>query len=684
MKVLGMISGTSHDGIDAAVVDLTLTGDELHRRGRARRQHPVPARPAGAAGGRVPTGADDLAEVCELDTLIGQAFAEVAAAVVAGVPDVELIVSHGQTVFHWVEGAHALGTLQLGQAAWIAERTGVPVVSDVRIRDITAGGHGAPLVSYLDTLLLAGDCRAGGGAEPRWHLEHDRRRPGRARLRLRHRTGERARRRGGGAHRRRRQRLRHRRAPGARPDRCTTACWPSCSTTPTTTCRHRRAPARSTSTATTSTPRWRAAGVDLAVSDLVATLTELTVRTVARDVAAAGVSTLVVSGGGCHNPVVMAGLRAALPGVGVVTSDDLGVPADAKEAIAFAILGWCTLHGRPGNVPAATGASGPRGPRNDHARSPAAAAAGAGSDAGAEPADGRSRIDRHGHDAVTLRDARPDDLDGIVAVFLGCWHVTYAEALPAATVAAMTPAGARALWSRVLGEGAPGEVIVADARRADGGTAIAGVTRWSPSGWVHSLYVDPAAQGTGVGSQLLAEATRRIGLAGAATAHLWVFRDNAAGRRFYGRHGWSPDGTTRVEEEFGAPELRLTRPLERPPRHRAVRRRRRSPTSSPGSSTGRWRRRAAERHRPASPWRCARSTASAHVVAGRRSVDTATTTARAADGRHTARPGVGHQDRRHDDGGAGPGVGGTAGARRSRRALPARVRRRRQGDDHRP
>ena len=56
----------------------------------------------------------------------------------------------------------------------------------------------------------------------------------------------------------------------------------------------------------------------------------------------------------------MAGLRAALPGVGVMTSDDLGVPADAKEAIAFAILGWCTLHGRPGNVPAATGASGPR------------------------------------------------------------------------------------------------------------------------------------------------------------------------------------------------------------------------------------------------------------------------------------------------------------------------------------
>ena len=340
-----------------------------------------------------------------------------------------------------------------------------------------------------------------------------------------------------------------------------------------------------------------------------------------RDVAAAGVSTLVVSGGGCHNPVVMAGLRAALPGVGVMTSDDLGVPADTKEAIAFAILGWCTA-ARPARERArGHGRQRTTGPRNDHARSPAAAAAGARRDAGAEPADGRSRMV-----TVTLRDARPDDLDGIVAVFLGCWHVTYAETLPAATVAAMTTAGARALWSRVLGEGAPGEVIVARARRADGETAIAGVTRWSPSGWVHSLYVDPAAQGTGVGSLLLAEATRRIGRAGAATAHLWVFRDNAAGRRFYGRHGWSPDGTTRVEEEFGAPELRLTRPLERPPR---TERSADGPLTdlvtglvdatvvTPSGGT------------PPAGLAVAVCTehGGAHAVAGRRSVDTATTTA---------------------------------------------------------
>ncbi|MFC7099145.1 anhydro-N-acetylmuramic acid kinase [Nonomuraea rubra] len=102
------------------------------------------------------------------------------------------------------------------------------------------------------------------------------------------------------------------------------------------------------------------AGVTIGDADLVATLTELTVRTVAHEVRAAGVGTLVVSGGGCRNPVVMDGLRAALPGVSVAPSDDFGAPADDKEAIAFALIGWLTAHGLPGTVPGGTGAAGAR------------------------------------------------------------------------------------------------------------------------------------------------------------------------------------------------------------------------------------------------------------------------------------------------------------------------------------
>ena len=154
MRVLGMISGTSHDGIDVAVVDFSVAGtgeqgaaivgevlyDATTSYAPELRERLIAA---------LPPAQTTLPEVCELDTLIGQAFADAAATAAAAVGGVDAVTSHGQTVYHWVDGATALGTLQIGQAAWIAERLGVPVVSDLRIRDITAGGHGAPLVLSL-------------------------------------------------------------------------------------------------------------------------------------------------------------------------------------------------------------------------------------------------------------------------------------------------------------------------------------------------------------------------------------------------------------------------------------------------------------------------------------------------------------------------------------------------------
>ena len=102
------------------------------------------------------------------------------------------------------------------------------------------------------------------------------------------------------------------------------------------------------------------AAVTPALPDLVATLTELTAVTVADAVRAAGVSVVAASGGGVHNPVLMRRLAARLPGVRLTGSGELGVPPDAKEAVAFALIGWATLHGLPGNVPSCTGAAGPR------------------------------------------------------------------------------------------------------------------------------------------------------------------------------------------------------------------------------------------------------------------------------------------------------------------------------------
>ncbi|GAT71661.1 anhydro-N-acetylmuramic acid kinase [Microbacterium hydrocarbonoxydans] len=356
MRVLGLLSGTSHDGIDVTVVDFTESDGAVH--GTVLHEDSIPYDPALRARlvAALPPAQTTFAEVCELDTLIGQAFAEVAANAAAAVGGVDAVCSHGQTVFHWVDGEQARGTLQIGQPAWIAERTGAPVVSDVRIRDIAAGGHGAPLVSFLDELLLRG--RAGVSAAVNLG--------GIANITVVGPDGlsaydigpanalvdavvvaEGLNERGYDAD-----------AAIARTGAVDEDLLAALLADP-----YYALPApKSTGKEHFHLDYVRAhtAGRDLAVADLVRTLTELTVRTVAQDVRAAGIGFLAASGGGCHNPLIMEGLRAALPGVEVVLADELGAPADSKEAILFALIGWCTLHGVPAVIPGGTGAQEPR------------------------------------------------------------------------------------------------------------------------------------------------------------------------------------------------------------------------------------------------------------------------------------------------------------------------------------
>ncbi|MFD9885794.1 anhydro-N-acetylmuramic acid kinase, partial [Streptomyces alboflavus] len=129
MRVIGLMSGTSHDAIDAGAVDLTLDGESLRLTplGLISRAYDDELRAALTAA--LPPAATTLADVCRLDTRIGQAFA--AAATEADRElcggSAELVASHGQTVFHWVDEGQVRGTLQIGQAAWIAEATGLPV-----------------------------------------------------------------------------------------------------------------------------------------------------------------------------------------------------------------------------------------------------------------------------------------------------------------------------------------------------------------------------------------------------------------------------------------------------------------------------------------------------------------------------------------------------------------------------
>ncbi|MGA0113822.1 MAG: anhydro-N-acetylmuramic acid kinase, partial [Candidatus Nanopelagicaceae bacterium] len=153
MKIIGMISGTSYDGIDVALCDFQESNREITLEVIDFRSIPYSESLHAEIAAAMPPRTLDMERVCRLDTFIGQAFASAAKELI-GQHDVSLVASHGQTLYHWIESNHALGTLQLGEPTWIAEKTGIPVLSNIRSRDVAAGGHGAPLVSLIDQMMF--------------------------------------------------------------------------------------------------------------------------------------------------------------------------------------------------------------------------------------------------------------------------------------------------------------------------------------------------------------------------------------------------------------------------------------------------------------------------------------------------------------------------------------------------
>ncbi|GGM40009.1 anhydro-N-acetylmuramic acid kinase [Longimycelium tulufanense] len=367
-RVVGLISGTSLDAVDVAVADLRLTVDvlELTPLGALAVPYPEPVRAGLLAA--LPPADCSARRLCELDTEVGLAFAEAAAQGIAELADgnADLVGSLGQTLYHWVEpeprgGVRCLGTLQLGQPAWIAEATGLPVVSGFRPRDVAAGGQGAPLTSILDALWLA-DLAGGNGStvalnlggianitvvdgsnEP---LAYDTG-PGNALLdaacrhisqgELGHDADGRI-----AAH------------GSVRLDLLDRLLADDYYAAP---------PPKSTGKEHFHLDHVRAAQVGLPPvddRDLLATLTELTAVTVARECHRHDARLVVASGGGVHNAALMDRLRRQLDDCVLRTSDELGLPTDAKEAYLGALLAFLTLHGLPGNLPSATGATGRR------------------------------------------------------------------------------------------------------------------------------------------------------------------------------------------------------------------------------------------------------------------------------------------------------------------------------------
>jgi anhydro-N-acetylmuramic acid kinase len=356
VRVIGLMSGTSYDAVEAAAADLVLQDEVLVMRPLGHLSASYPDHLRELIAGSLPPSATTVRTVAELDTGIGQVFADVAVRAVrelcGGTAD--LVVSHGQTMYHWVEDGVVRGTLQLGQPAWIAEATGLPVVSDLRSRDVAAGGQGAPLVAMTDALALGAlpgvpaALNLGGianitvvapGAEP---LAFDTG-PANALMdaAVRHFTAGASQYDEGG-----------RRAGAGRVD-------PALLRVLLDDPYYRRPAPKSTGKELFHLPYLLEALAAAPVAepdDVLATLARLTAVTVAEACRAHGVTRLVVSGGGAHNPVLMGRLAEELPGVPLGPSDALGLPSDAKEALAFALLGFLTVNGLPGAIPSGTGA----------------------------------------------------------------------------------------------------------------------------------------------------------------------------------------------------------------------------------------------------------------------------------------------------------------------------------------
>lgn len=371
MIIIGLISGTSADAIDAAVCEINGAPPSIEARILHAVTYPYPDGFQQRILDAYQPHSSRVDTICQLHVDLGEQFALAARQALADAGlaphDIDLIGSHGQTVWHMIApDGHATSTLQLTEAAIIAERTGITTINNFRPRDIAAGGQGAPLTSYTDWLLLrhptlwravqniggignvtflppladttspplAFDTGPGNAlidsamalvTNGQQTFDHDGRMAAAGTIDedwletlLQHPYYER------------------------RP--------------PKTTGRELFSPGMA--------QELLAEGHDrgLGDADIIATLTALTAASIAdayRRFAPAPVGEIVLGGGGTRNPTLVRLLRRALDPTPVLTHEDIGWDSDNKEALTFALLAHETWHARPGMNPALTGADHP-------------------------------------------------------------------------------------------------------------------------------------------------------------------------------------------------------------------------------------------------------------------------------------------------------------------------------------
>jgi anhydro-N-acetylmuramic acid kinase len=371
--VAGVMSGTSADGINVAIVRIRGKGFRTHIELLHGSEFPYPAAVRRQVLAAMNARSTSVADLARLNFLLAELYAEAVhdAASRAGVK-LELIGCHGQTLYHQGEARDFLKrriacTWQIGEGAILAARSGVPVVSDFRPADMAAGGQGAPLVPFLDYLLYR-DGRHGrivqniggianftaipGGASPEQVIACDTG-PGnmvidavtdRLFSRPFDRDGRMA-------------------ARGDVLEKVVAEILRGPF--------FRRVPPKTAGREEFG--REFVAGFlrrcrGAAKQDVVATATALTARSIAQAVRTfvathgakkpgrPGFDEIIVSGGGTKNPTLLKMLQSSLPELKLRTTEDFGLPAEAKEAVAFAVLAHQTWQRLPSNIPAATGA----------------------------------------------------------------------------------------------------------------------------------------------------------------------------------------------------------------------------------------------------------------------------------------------------------------------------------------
>lgn len=365
--VIGLMSGTSLDGIDCALVEIEGFGENTKIRPICFENLPIPEDIRIEILECCSIDKSNVEKICKLNFGLGELFTDAVISLCdkndIKLSDIDLIGSHGQTIYHIPQNS----TLQIGEMAVIAERTNIPVVADFRVRDVAAGGHGAPLVPYTEYLLYRSKDKTRilqniGGIGNATVL------PRNASLEevFAFDTGPGNMIIDGVVYELTKGKLKYDNG-GDMASKGTVQKellnelmdHPYMKALPPKTTGRELFGAEYIKTLL---EKW--SSLNLSIEDIVATVTAFTIESIAYHYEnfvfnKFSVDEVIIGGGGSYNNTLINMLQDRLPMVSVKTQEELGYSSDAKEAIAFALLANETIHGRPNNVPTVTGAKHP-------------------------------------------------------------------------------------------------------------------------------------------------------------------------------------------------------------------------------------------------------------------------------------------------------------------------------------